>query len=163
MDSGKRFESRFSTSLHRLAGASTHGYATRLEDGGATAKNRQLADFLFFSDDGHTWAIECKATKERSFPLTNLRDNQMDELHRFEYGKEKRHSVLAINFWDEPYRDHNDCYLILFANYCTLYVRAAEMGRASIPREWIEAAGKRQEPMPGGWRLDFGGLIDAKG
>ena len=157
MDSGKRFEARFSKSLHLLPGASM-----RIEDGGAKAKNRQIGDFAYWADNGHSYIIECKATAEASFPFRNIQPHQMDNLHRFDSLGRHRHAVLAINFYGDDYRAENECCLIAFDDFCRLYARAGEAGRVSIPKEWIEQAGKVQERIAGGWRLDFGGLFDGE-
>ena len=153
MDSGKRFEARFAKSLHRLPGASM-----RIEDGGARAKNYQFGDFLYWDYDGGDWLIECKATREKSFPMSQLRDEQMAKLRTFDRLSQNRHAVIALNFWDEPYRTNNECVLVAFNVYELLCERAKEQGRASIPRAWLEACGKLQPAENGAWALDFGGL-----
>lgn len=140
MDSGKRFESRFAASLHALPGASY-----RIEDGGAIAKNQQCGDFFFFADDGSTWAIECKATNRASFPIANLRLEQMAALARFDALGGNRHALIAINFWGEPLKERNDCLLITWENYKKLHDLALEKERASIPRSWLERFGHLQD------------------
>lgn len=157
MDSGKRFEARFAKSLHRLPGASM-----RIEDGGAQAKNRQIGDFAYWADDGRNFLIECKATARKAFPFENIKPHQMDALHNFNMLGHNRFAVIAFNFYGENYRTENECYLILFDDFCHLYAKAAEAGRSSVPKEWIAKAGKLQAPTLGGWVLDFGGLVDGE-
>jgi len=134
----------------------------RIEDGGARAKNYQFGDYFYFADSGPTYLIECKATREKSFPIAQLRTEQMAKLKTFDELSEMRHSVIAINFWDEPYRSNNDCILILYPAYERLFARAVAIGRASIPREWLEREGRLQEPILGTWHLDFASLTDSK-
>lgn len=153
MDSGKRFEAQFSRSLHAYAEAHD-GLAMRIEDGGAKAKNNQLGDFMLFVP-GATYCIECKATREKAFPLAQLRETQAESLREFNEISADRHSVVAINFWGET---HNDCILIAWADYERLAAEAEHAGRKSIPRKWLELTGKTMERQHSMWLLDFGGL-----
>lgn len=156
MDSGKRFEHRFAQALHSLPGASM-----RIEDGGARAKNYQFGDFFYWDFDGRDWLIECKATAQQSFPIRSLRPEQMAKLKTFDELGPNRHSVIAINFWKEPYRTHNDCVLIMFSAYLAVCQMACDTGRASIPKEWLERAGWLQAKKNGTWELDFERLLES--
>lgn len=131
MDSGKRFEERVGRSLHLLGGASM-----RVEDGGGKGKNRQIADFLYWPDNGGTIAIECKAAKGR-FELRRLGqgdpNGQLGRLLAFQ-GRGRR-SVVALNFYGDDYRKNNECYLIP----ALLFVG---MGK-SITEEYAQAVGIR--------------------
>lgn len=153
MDSGKRFERLFAKSLKSL-----DGVAMRIEDGGAGAMNQQYGDFLYMDTAGNDWLIECKATNLPSFPVRNLRTEQMAHLEALDTSAANRHSVVAINFWREPYRDNNECYLVPFKAYLMLYNRASFEGRASIPKKWLQAVGSLQERANGAYLLNFGGL-----
>lgn len=159
MEPGKRFEDKFSTSLHLLPGASH-----RIEDGGAVAKNQQYGDFYFFALDGHTYLIECKATKLKSFEVRKLRASQMAKLKNWERTHPKtRHSVIALNFYGDDVEKDNDCILIRYADYEYLTRKAFNTGRASIPREWLEGYGHLQERIKGNiWKLDFAALKDGR-
>lgn len=161
MDSGKRFEHNFGQSLRKIApGASVDmSRAMRIEDGGKVGKNRQWGDFFFFDEDGTVWLIECKATKEKSFPIVNLRKEQMAALKTFDGWHENFRSVVAINFYGENLRERNDCILVSYHVYENLVRTALEGKRASIPFAWLQEGGKLQAKASGGlWTLDFGGL-----
>ena len=160
MDSGKRFESQFSKSLHQLwPGASFDNHELRymrIEDGGGIGKNRQFGDFFYWDENGLAWCIECKATAEASFPIRNLTAEQMAALKTWEEINPRHKSVIAINFYGNK---RNDCILIRYGAYEYLVRRASDARRASIPREWLSECGKEQMRVSGGfWSLDFGGL-----
>ena len=110
MDSGKRFEGNVSRSLHALDGASM-----RIEDGGRYAMNRQLADFLYWPDFPATFAIECKSTRGKSFPMSRIgygeRNGQLYRLTAWHDEHTKRYAVVLMEFYNE-YRTDKRCYAI---------------------------------------------------
>ena len=140
MESGKRFEARFAKSLKQLPGA-----MMRIEDGGERAKNYQFGDFFYWDYGGNSWLIECKATNRASFPIAQLRIEQMAKLKLYDGLGHGRHSVIAINFYRDPIREYNECLLIAWPLYEMLYQKALEKDRASIPRSWLERFGHLQE------------------
>lgn len=131
----------------------------RIEDGGGIAKNQQYGDFFYWDYDGFDWLIECKATREKSFPIANLRAEQMAKLKTYQEVSAHHRSVIAINFYGQNLKEVNDCILINYTAYEHLVKAALEAGRASIPRKWLEECGRLQKRVQGGlWALDFGGL-----
>lgn len=92
----EQFEAEMSLTLKRLKGTSM-----RVEDGGRVAKNRQLCDFLYWDGDGHTFAIECKATKGKSLPWKNIAEHQLDDLVEFSSMHPSHIALFAINYYDE--------------------------------------------------------------
>ena len=108
MDSGKRFEERFSASLKALP-----GWSHRIEDGGRGSFNKQPGDYLYGPEGGGMVLIECKAAKGR-FELRRIgageKDGQLAQL--LEFQAKDRRSVVAINFYGDDYRKHNRCILI---------------------------------------------------
>lgn len=152
MDAGKRFEGRFSKSLHALPGASM-----RIEDGGGVSKNQQWGDFLFWADDGMDWLIECKATSEASFPMRNIRKEQLAKLKTYESLNNRHGSVIAINFYTEHLAT-NECILIRYQAFEDCMKRCLQAGRKSIPRLMLVECGHLQEQDRGIWTLDFKGV-----
>ena len=108
MDSGKDFEYRISRSLHALKGASM-----KVEDGGRYAYNRQLCDFLYWPDTCGTIALECKAVKGKSLPLSRLGiDKQGGQLDRLlEWADRYRKPVLAVCYYDTTVAKGR-CYIV---------------------------------------------------
>lgn len=122
---GKLFESRFKTCLNRLPGASM-----RIEDGGATGRNRQWGDFFYWDEFDETYLFECKATKLNSFELRKLAKHQLDDLLMFDCLRSNHHSVLAFNFYQDSSMTNNHCILVdihAFVNW------ALQTDRASLP------------------------------
>ena len=135
MDRWKEFEREMSASLKRLP-----GYSMRVEDGGNVSRNEQLCDFLYWDMHGHTFAIECKATKSPSFPLKNIRPHQLQDMCDFaEMHKQSHIALFAVNFWGPP---KSDVYLIE-ATKMREYVLTS--GRKSLPRADAAKIGKRMK------------------
>lgn len=155
MDSGKRFERSFHMSLKLLPGASM-----RIEDGGGKAKNQQWGDFFYWDYEGNDILVECKATKEDAFPHRNLADRQLERLLQWEKISPRKISYLAINYYQENIRLHNECVLIPISNYVDWL---DETKRASLPYEVALRIGELQpqiripngdKTIPG-WALVF--------
>lgn len=70
---GKGFEAEFSRSLKALP-----GFGFRLLDGGPNVRIKQPGDFIYCG--AITWLIECKTTKQRSFPFRNIQPHQIESL-----------------------------------------------------------------------------------
>lgn len=135
------------------------GVHMRIYDGGKSQFFKVMGDFIFWSDDGMCYLIECKATHLPSFPFDKIANHQLYDLLRFE-GKNRR-SVVAFNFYDKDnIKRKNDCYL-LDAKHLINYMASqylAEDGRRSMPEWAIQKLGYRCEPDSGFWRLDFDGI-----
>ena len=139
MDSGKRFEGNVSRSLHALDGASM-----RIEDGGRYAMNRQLADFLYWPDFPATFAIECKSTRGKSFPMGRIgygeRNGQLYRLTAWHDEHAKRYAVVLLEFYNE-YRSDKRCYAIEAHWLRRLADACYRNGRRSVPEDAIATAG----------------------
>lgn len=143
---GKRFEARFSKSLKALPGASM-----RLYDGGAYAQLRMPGDFAFWSDEGRSYLIECKATKDRNFSFSKIKKEQLESL--LEFCGKNREGIIALNFYGENIGQKNDCYLI----HVKQFIRyAANCGRKSIPEKDAARIGIHCPTGKGVWELPFG-------
>lgn len=171
MDAGKRFERAFHLSLKLLP-----GWSMRIEDGGAKAKNPQWGDFFYFGRnelayreqasmtygdyDGNDHLIECKATKEVSFPCRNLHEEQMNRLMGWEKLGSRKHAWLAINYYSENIRERNHCVLIPISSYIDWL---DEADRKSLPFEAACGLGKLLAPIRikqgsktvAGWGIEF--------
>lgn len=144
---GKRFEGKFRKSLLLLPGASC-----RFEDGGAVAKNRQLADFMYWDYDGNSFAFECKATKKPAFPMCDMGDGQMDGLLEWESMHESYHALVALNFYGENVARDNRCILVE-ARSLMRYLEYR--GRKSIPADDAAEIGCECGRLAGNiWALD---------
>lgn len=141
---GKRFEARFSKSLKALPGSSM-----RIYDGGAYTKLRMPGDFVYWADNGSDYLFECKSTKETSFPFAKIKSHQIKSL--MEFTSDRRHGIVALNFYGENYRDKNDLYLIdvhKFVEYAT------KCGRKSLPEFVAQEIGVKCSHVKGGmWDL----------
>lgn len=125
MKPGKRFERKFGESLGLL-----NGIAYRIEDGGMYSFNDQPGDFYYFSPDGTSHLIECKATKEKSFSFRLVREGQIASLLAFESVSRSTRSWVAVNFYGENVAKDNRCFLIPIEKYVR-YVATCE--RKSLP------------------------------
>lgn len=144
---GKRFEGKFRKSLLLLPGASC-----RFEDGGAVAKNRQLADFMYWDYDGNSFAFECKATKKPAFPMCDMGDGQMDGLLEWESMHESYHALVALNFYGENVARDNRCILVE-ARSLMRYLEYR--GRKSVPADDAAEIGWECGRLAGNiWALD---------
>lgn len=74
---GKGFEAEFSRSLKALP-----GFGFRLLDGGPNVRIKQPGDFIYCGEI--TWLIECKNTKQKSFPFRNIQPHQIKSLLAWE-------------------------------------------------------------------------------
>lgn len=149
MNPGKRFEAKFHESLRRLPGVSM-----RIYDGGQYAKIQQMGDFLYWDFFGHTWLFECKATKEKSFPIAKLKDHQLEGLLQFDSLHESNHGIIAINFYGENVREKNNCYLVTATRY---QHELENLGRSSFPEEMISEMGILCAPDKDNvWKLPLG-------
>lgn len=139
MDSGKRFEAHVSRALHALKGASM-----RVEDGGQYSMNRQLADFLYWPDFPCTYAIECKSTRGKSFPLGRIgygeRNGQLYRLLDWHDEHAKRRALIAFEFYQE-YRKDKRAYIISAVRFRRLADVCFKEGRKSVPESDIAAQG----------------------
>lgn len=151
MNPGKRFESRFHKSIKQLPGASY-----RILDGGRNTTIDVPGDFWFFSDDGYDYLIECKATKERSFPASHIRKNQVESLLAHDHHRERDVGIIALNFYGENIRRKNNCYLIRIDDFLAYLLSE---GRKSIPEKAAEEIGVRCPEASGYWVLPFEELI----
>lgn len=131
MEPGKRFERKFKESLELLG-----GFAHRIEDGGRYSLNDQPGDFYYFSPDGIANLIECKATREKSFPFKLLRDSQVASLLAFERVSRSTRSWVAVNYYGKNVAKDNRCFLVPINGYVQY---AAACGRKSLP---VFAAGE---------------------
>lgn len=156
MDSGKRFEAHISHALHALKGASM-----RIEDGGQYSMNRQLADYLYWPDFPRTYAIECKSTRGRTFPLGRLgygeRNGQIYRLTDWNDEKGERRALIAFEFYQE-YRKDKRAYIIGAVRFRRLMDKCFREGRKSVPEDDIAANGITLE-WDGGYDL---GLLEAR-
>lgn len=147
MDSGKRFEGNVSRALHALKGASM-----RIEDGGRYSMNRQLADFLYWPDFPCTYAIECKSTRGKSFPLGRIgfgeRNGQIYRLVNWHDEHAKRRALIAFEFYSE-YRKDKRAYVISAPRFRRLADACFRDGRKSVPEEDIAKWGMRCEWIDG--------------
>lgn len=147
MNPGKRFEAKFHQSLLMLPGASC-----RFEDGGAVAKNRQLADYIYWDNGEETFVFECKATKKPSFPMCDMGDEQLEGLLEWEAMRPTFHAVVALNFYGENVAAENRCILVE-ARSLVRYLEYT--GRKSIPADDAAEIGWECERAKGNiWKLD---------
>jgi len=141
MESGKRFEANISRALHALSGASM-----RIEDGGRYAMNRQLADFLYWPDFPATYAIECKSTRGKSFPLGRIgygeRNGQLYRLIGWNDVHAKRYALMALEFYQD-YRMDKRMYLITATRFRRLADACWHEGRKSVPEDMLEAQARK--------------------
>lgn len=155
VDPGKRFEAKVRKSLE------AKGYTKRIQDKVFTVGDRLMSkqsegDFWFFSDTGHGFLIECKATKEKRFPFSKLREEQEGELAAFDGVAGNFHGVVAINFYAENLRERNRCIVIPIAAYLGY---KATCNRASLPLEAAERIGVEYGRCKGGlWDMELGAI-----
>lgn len=151
MDSGKRFEAHVSRALHDLKGASM-----RIEDGGQYSRNRQLADYLYWPPYPCTYAIECKSTRGKSFPLGRIgygeRNGQLYRLTGWHDEHAKRRALIAFEFYSD-YRKDKRAYVISAPRFRRLADACFNDGRKSVPEECIAKLGLKCEWSDGGYDL----------
>lgn len=158
MTPGKRFEAKFHRSLELL-----DGWCTRFRDnsagfggkyGGGKMNQANPGDFLFIARNGRSYLVECKATKQRSFPFANVSDDQLAELLRFERMGATSKAYIAINFYQGDTRLKNECILVGIEPFLA-YRKATT--RKSLPEDEAERIGWRCEVIKGNiWSLPFG-------
>lgn len=129
----------------------------RIYDGGAYANLDVMGDFAYWDDNGTSFMIECKATRNKSLPFTNFKRGQIQKL--LDFNGAYRHGIIAVNFYGENYRTKNDCYLIHvddFVDYATT------SKRKSIPESEVARIGVICPKASGFWELPFNELEKVK-
>lgn len=158
MTPGKRFERKFRESLDLLPGWNARFRDNSAGYGGAygNAKMNQAnpGDFIYLDVSGRRYLVECKATKQASFPFKDVRDEQLAELKRFEDMGPGFKGYLAINFYLGDTRLKNECVLVNIDAFLA-YRKATT--RKSIPEAEAAAIGWRCLKERGNiWKLPFG-------
>lgn len=129
----------------------------RIYDGGAYVNLDVIGDYAYWADDGLSFMIECKATKLPSLPFSNFKPGQLDKL--LDWNGPFRHSVIALNFYGENYRQKNDCYLIHIKDFLRYQDTC---GRKSIPEKDAARIGVTCPKLSGYWDLPFHELREVK-
>lgn len=147
VNAGKRFEEKMRKSLE------VKGYVQRIQDkvfmsqDGFPLSRQSEGDFWHFTDTGHGFLIECKATKLKSFPFNKLRHEQERELLRFNDVADNFHGVVAINFYADDLRERNRCFVFAIEDYMAY---KETCGRASMPLSVAEGLGIECQRIKGG-------------
>lgn len=151
LSQGKRFERDFKRSLDAV------GYALRIPDkcfagqGGRLLSEPSEGDFWFFARSGHSYLVECKATRLPSLPFANIGERQLEALARFDAVGERAHGLLALNYYGPSLRAKNELYLVAIGDFIE-WRRGC--GRKSLPEGEAERIGTRCQRQKGGrWGL----------
>ena len=108
----------------------------------------------FFLNTGYCLLqIECKTSKDNSFPLGNISMEQVWKM-LCNTCKLNTHGGFLINF-----RKHNETYFVFVSDFIHWYLNR---DRASIPIDWLKDHGYKvsQKLLRTRWRYGIQGLLD---
>lgn len=155
---GKRFEAKFKKSLDLLP-----GWAARFRDnsagfgsqyGNGAMGETNPGDFIYLDPHGRNYLVECKATRQVSFPFEHISDEQLAELARFERMGPGFKAYVAINYYLGDTRLKNECILVGIGQFLA-YRKGTT--RKSIHEDDAAMIGWRCEHEKGNiWKLPFG-------